>query len=134
MGRSDIFLRLEIIKKIPAVIILVTSMWFGVTAITVGELVCLVLWSFVNAYPNKKLLNYGYFEQIKDILPSAALSAVMGAVVYCVNFLDFHPALTLCIQVPLGVVVYIAGARILRLESLEYFLSKIKNLFRRERK
>jgi O-antigen/teichoic acid export membrane protein len=106
LGRSDIFLKLEIIKKILGLLILGLTVFYGVYAIAVGLLVSGVISMFINAYPNLKLLNYSCREQLKDIMPSLLLSLVMGAAVYTVKWLAMAAWLTLVIQVCLGVVVY----------------------------
>ena len=89
--------------------------------------------SFINAFPNNKLLNYSYFEQIKDMFPSMLLSAVMGAIVFFVTFIGLPDILTLLIQVPLGVVIYVAGAKIFKFESFEYMIKVLKGLFKKNK-
>ena len=80
LGRSDIFLKLEIVKKIFGLIILGVSIPFGVYAMAIGVLVTGIIASFINAYPNLKLIDYSFQEQWKDIIPSLLLSLVMGIV------------------------------------------------------
>ena len=81
----------------------------------------------INAAPNKKLLDYGYGEQLKDILPSIGLAVVMGNIIYPIQFLGLPYFNTLLIQVPLGVVIYIAGSIFLHLDSYEYLLGIAKS-------
>ncbi|MGG7213216.1 lipopolysaccharide biosynthesis protein [Clostridium nigeriense] len=128
LGRSDIFLKLEIIKKILGVTILIISMNYGIYAIALGGLLSGIISSFINAYPNLKLLNYGYKEQIKDILPSLILSLIMGLAVYGFLFLNISPYLILVIQVFTGAVVYIGLAKLFKLECYEYLISTIKGI------
>lgn len=73
----------------------------------------------------------GYLEQLKDIGENAALALIMGAVVYCVHFLNLSSSLTVLIQIVLGAAIYIFVSLIFRLESFVYLLSVIKNLFNR---
>ena len=131
MGRSDIFLKLEIIKKIFGFGILMVSIPFGVYYIAIGEIVVGIISSIINTYPNKKLLNYGYGEQIKDILPSLLLSLVMGLIVYLVSFLKIPLLFSMMIQIIVGVIVYVGLAFIFKLECFTYLLqttfSFIKN-------
>ncbi|MGG7058065.1 lipopolysaccharide biosynthesis protein [Clostridium tertium] len=128
LGRSDIFLKLEIIKKILGVTILIISMNYGIYAIALGGLLSGIISSFINAYPNLKLLNYGYKEQIKDILPSLILSLIMGLAVYGFLFLNISPYLILVIQVFTGAIVYIGLAKLFKLECYEYLISTIKGI------
>lgn len=128
LGRSDIFLKLEIIKKIMGIIILVATMFYGIYAIAIGSLVSGIISTFINAHPNLKLLNYSYKEQIKDILPSVVLSIIMGLIVYIILFLNLSPYLTLIIQIFTGTIVYIGLAKLFKLECYEYLFSTIKDM------
>lgn len=128
MGRSDLFLKLEIIKKIVGLAFLLTTMWISPLAMAASLLISNVISQIINAWPNKKLLNYSYLEQVKDIVPNIALSVVMGAIVYCVNFLHLGSIITLAIQVLLGAVIYILGSKLFKFESFEYLLKVLKNL------
>lgn len=134
MGRSDLFLKLEIIKKIVGMALLFSTMWFGVMAMAYSLLVNSLLCQIINSWPNKKLLNYGYLEQLKDILPGILLAVVMGACVYPVKFLGLPDLLTLCIQIPLGAVIYILGSKLLKLDSFEYLVETVKPYIRKKRK
>ncbi|MFC0904982.1 lipopolysaccharide biosynthesis protein [Clostridium sp. MT-14] len=133
LGHSDIFLKLEIIKKIIGLIILVISIHFGIYAIAVGTLISGIISTFINAYPNLKLLNYSYKEQIKDIMPSLLLSLIMGAVVYNFKWLHMVSWLTLIIQICLGIIIYIIMAKVFKLECYEYLLGTFKDIYRRRK-
>lgn len=133
MGRSDYFLKLEIIKKVVGVIALVLSMMHSVMMMAYSLLLTTLIASFINAAPNKKLLGYSYFEQIKDILPSVLLSAVMGVAVYFIQYIGLSDILTLIIQVPLGAFIYVFGAKILKFESFTYILDMIKRIFKKKK-
>ena len=126
MGRSDAYLKLEIIKKVIGMALLLSTMWFGVMAMAYSLLVSSVLSQIINSWPNRKLLNYGYLEQLKDILPGIILAVVMGICVYPVQWIGLSDIITLCIQVPLGMIIYIIGSKIFKLESFEYILDMIK--------
>ncbi len=129
LGRSDLFLKLEIIKKIVGMAILFISMWFGVKAIALGMIVQSILSQIINSWPNRKLLRYGYLEQLKDIMPSVLLSVFMGACVYCISFIGLADILTLFIQLVLGVVIYTVGSIVLKLNSFYYFKDLVLKLF-----
>lgn len=133
IGRSDIFLRLEIIKKAIGMVLLLSTMWFGVMIMAYSLLISTLISSFVNAYPNKKLLGYSYWEQIKDILPSLLLSVCMGAIVYCVHFIGLPEIWTLLIQVIVGVLIYVIGAKIFKFESFDYILNLLKSFFKKRK-
>lgn len=132
-GRSDVFLKLEIIKKVYGLITLcITVFCFkSPIAIVYGSAITTVISCFVNASPNKKLLNYSYFEQMKDIIPSLVLSIVMGCLVYCITFIGLSNWLTLIIQIASGIVIYIALATILKLECWTYLLDMLKHFLKK---
>lgn len=133
MGRSDLFLKLEITKKIVGIVVLVSTMWFGVMTMAYSLLFTSVISQIINTWPNKKLLNYGYLEQLKDILPGICLAVIMGCLIYPIQWLNFPDFITLCIQVPLGGAIYVIGSKIFRLESFEYLLGIVKPYILRKR-
>lgn len=128
MGRSDVFLRLEVIKKIIGLLILGISLQFDVYAIAVGQVFSGIISTFINAYPNKKLLDYSYKEQWQDIMPSLLVAIAMGAIVYSFNFLELLAWKLLVLQVCVGVVVYFLLAKIFKIESLNYLVIVIIQL------
>lgn len=130
MGRSDIFLKLEITKKVVGLIILAVSLPFGIYALALGEVLSGIVSSFINAYPNKKLLDYGYGEQIKDVLPSLAISLIMGAIVYSLLFLHFSTLVTMVLQILVGVLVYVTLATVFRLECYRYLVDTLLDLIK----
>lgn len=120
VGRSDIFLKLEIIKKAMGLTTLAIAVIFFDTPIAIAAtgIVTTLISSFINAHPNKKLIGYSYLEQIKDMLPAFLTAVAMGALVYLVNFLDLESWLTLLIQIPLGVITYVLLSLAFRLKGL----------------
>lgn len=125
MGRSDVFLKLEIIKKIYGLAILAVALFYfkSVMAIAWSGVFGGIISSFVNASPNKKILNYGYFEQIKDLLPSFGVAALMGVLTYSVVYLGLSAGITLALQIIAGVVSYTFLSWIFRIDSLRYLAS-----------
>jgi O-antigen/teichoic acid export membrane protein len=128
MGRSDLFLKLEIAKKVVGMTLLLSTMWFGVMAMAYSLLISSVLSQIINAWPNRKLVNYGYLEQLKDILPGIALAVFMGCCVSVISMLNLSNVVTLLIQIPLGAVIYIVASAVLHLESYEYLMEMIRSL------
>lgn len=126
MGRSDVYLKLEIVKKIVGITAILVTFRISVMAMAYSLLVVSVLSQIINSWPNKKLMNYSYLEQLKDILPGIGLAVFMGGCVYCVNFLHLSNWLTLIIQVPLGAVIYIGLSALLKLESFTYCWNMVK--------
>lgn len=132
MGRSDYFLKLEIAKKVVGMTLLASTMWFGVMAMAYSLLVGTVTGMIINSWPNKKLLDYSYFEQMKDILPGIAIAFVMGCGVKVVELLHPSAAVTLMIQIPLGAVIYIGASALFHLESFEYLVEIGKSTLKKK--
>lgn len=128
LGRSDIFLKLEIIKKSYGIISLLIAVIFFHSPISIAftGIITALISSFVNSSPNKKLMNYSYFEQVKDILPSILLSVIMFIVVYLVGLININNIVVLLLQVIVGVSVYVAPSYIFRLEPFMILLKMIK--------
>ena len=135
MGRSDVFLKLELIKKSYGLVILaVTALCFhSAMAIAWGAVVSTLLSAVVNAAPNRRMLGYGYLEQMRDLLLPLALAAVMFLCVSAVGLLPLKAAVLLPVQVLCGVLVYGGLAAALRLEALTYLLEMLKTLCIRRR-
>lgn len=127
MGRSDIFLKLEIEKKVVDMILLLSSMWFGVTAIAYSLLVSSVLSQIINSWPNKSLLHYGYLKQLKDILPSIVMAVVMGIIISFISWSHLSKIMQVSIQIPVGILVYILLSKLFRIEAYEYLMGIIRN-------
>jgi teichuronic acid exporter len=88
-----------------------------------------IISTFINAYPNKQLLDYSYIEQWNDIMPSLLLSLVMGAVVYSFKWLGLSVLITLIVQVCAGVILYVGMAWMFKLECFNYLINTLKDLF-----
>jgi len=131
MGRSDLFLKLEIIKKIVGLTVLLIVMWHGVLVMACSLMFTTFISQLINSWPNRKLLNYTYAEQVNDMLPQIGLSLCMGVIVYCVTFLQLDNLLTLVIQIPLGVILYVVGSKLFHIDSFEYILNIIKHYIQR---
>lgn len=126
LGRSDISLKLEIVKKIVGVVLLSASLPFGIYVFVGNLAVTSIIALFINSIPNYKLLHYGVRQQAADILPSLLLSAAMAVLVYPISFLPLRPILILPIQILAGAAFYLAGARLMRMEALFYLLTTWK--------
>lgn len=131
LGRSDIFLKLEIIKKCVTVLNILITLPLGIYAMAIGQVIQGFISTFINAYPNKKLMGYSYFEQWKDLIPSFVLSIVMAGVVWIMNFISIAPLLLLIIQIIVGIIVYVVLAKLFKLEVYNYFVNTLKGFIKR---
>lgn len=130
MGRSDVFLKLEIIKKSYGMALLIVALVFfdsPIAIVAMGILTTLIS-SFVNASPNRKLINYSYWEQVKDILPSFIMSLAMFCLVSWVgSLLTLHSIIVIIIQIAIGVTFYLVSSLIFKPEPFVTLLKIVKN-------
>lgn len=127
MGRSDLFLKLEILKKIVGFVLLIVTMWFGPMIMAYSLLIECVLCQIINAWPNKKLLDYAYLEQLKDILPNLVIALIMSIIVSAMEWLNFSVVITLLVQVVLGVIIYTVLSALTRNENYIYLWDMINS-------
>lgn len=127
IGRSDLFLKLEILKKVAGILALLVTMKISVMAMAYSLLFTSIVNQIINSWPNKKLLNYGYIEQLRDILPSIILAVFMGC---CIIFFDrfgLPDIVIIVIKVIVGAVIYIGGSVLFKFESFNYVLNIAKS-------
>ena len=131
MGRSDLFLKLEIVKKIMGLTLLLLTMRISVMAMAYSLIVSRICSQVLNSWPNWKLLDYNYFEQLRDILPSIIIALIMGIIVYFIGFLRLPTIIILLIQVLTGAAIYIGASALLHLEEFEYLFGMVKSFLKR---
>ncbi|RNL45777.1 flippase [Paraeggerthella hongkongensis] len=132
MGRSDLFLKLELIKKSYGIVfILLTALVLqDIYAMVASYLLTGVIGTFVNAYPNKKVIGYSYSEQLKDIFPAFILTIVAAACAWPFSLLSMPPLVTIAIQALVMTVVYLALSKLFHVEAFEYLLATVKGFMR----
>lgn len=124
-GRSDLFLKLEIIKKILAIPVIVIGVMFGIKAMIVGMMVNTQVAYFLNSYWSGRFIDYSMKDQVKDILPSFVLAVTMGAIVAGIGWLlPFGNLAILAVQVVAGAVLVFVMAEVTQLEAY-VFMKKI---------
>ena len=133
-GRSDLFLRLEIIKKSISVLPLLLGIFVDIYWMLGGSVITGFISYYLNAYYSGRFLNYSIKEQIKDILPSFLVALTMALAVYALSFIDIAPLLLLILQLAVGLIMTVALCEITKLEAyielkniLLSYTSKLKN-------
>lgn len=116
-GRSDLFLKLEIAKKIVAVFPLILGVYVGVYWMLAGSVVADLFAYYLNAYYSGPFLNYSVKEQIKDILPSLGIALLIAFPVFILSFLSISPYLLFPIQLIVGLFLAIFICEIVKLEE-----------------
>ena len=117
-GRSDLFLKLEIIKAILTIISILIGAFFGIIIMLISLVVISIIAYFINSFWSGKLINYPVKEQIKDILPSFFLAAFMGIIIAIpAYFLSLYHDYTLAIQVISGGLIVIIFSKLFKIEA-----------------
>ena len=132
MGRSGVYLKLEIIKKIMGLTLLLLTYHISVMAMAYSLILSSLLSQLINTWPNRKLLDYRYLEQLKDILPSILLAIFMGCCMWLVNLAHLPDIVTLVIQILIGAAVYLGGSALLKLDTFEYLWNVVKPKIQRK--
>ena len=132
VGRSDLTLRLEVIKKIFNIVVLIITMLLGVFWIAFGALVVSLASTYINAAYSKKLFNYSFAEQIFDIIPSLLLSLIMGLAVFAFDRLVvLDSTFMLIADVMIGAFVYLVASVILKPEPFKIITEEFKHFTKR---
>lgn len=125
-GHIGTVFKLEWFKKPLLVLVLTGTMMISPMAIIYGML-CMNVYSYlVNSYPNKKILNYSYIDQIKDVAPNLIVAAIMAVIVFLVGLLDMNMLVSVVIQILVGASFYIVVSYIRKNDSLFYVIDYIK--------
>lgn len=114
-GRSDIFLNLEIIKKIIAIGPLLLGAFVGIFSMLAGTVVTGIISYYLNAYYSGPFLNYSIKEQVKDILPSFGVAVAMAVPVFAMGFIPLNPFILLPLQIVAGAIITISICEVAKL-------------------
>lgn len=128
MGRSDIFLKLEIIKKIIGMGSILLTLKYGVLAMAFGVLVSDLMCLVVNVFPNRNILDYSFRSQMKDIFPYLMLAGCMGICIWPIQYLECHKIVIIIMQILTGAVVYIGSSWILHVDMFLELFKMIQKL------
>lgn len=128
-GRSDIFLRLELIKKILTVICIACAWNFGITGLLWSAVAASILALLVNTYYSDKLIKYSTFNQLLEMLPTLLVAGAMYAVIAFVSqyTISFHLILQILFNFIIGIVVYAGLSYLFKLSPFSFLLKIIKN-------
>ena len=125
-GRSDLFLRLEIIKKILGITVLCITAPFGLVVMCYGQIFNSIVALVINTYYTGKLINVGFIRQMKDLLPTILLSLTMFGAILLVNGYIEANIYRLVIGVLVGIIVYASGSYIFKFKELQTLFSLIR--------
>ena len=130
MGRSDLFFKLELIKKAYGVA------WIAFASLVVGDVYFMIagyvvtglISTVVNAWPNRRIISYSYREQVRDLAPSLGLTAISLATATLPSLILEEGIFLMVLQVFVFCLTYIAGARLFKVEEFDYLIETLKGL------
>ena len=133
-GRSDLFLRLEIIKKLLVIPTIFAGIFWGIKVMILGMLANSIVAYFLNSYWSGKMVNYPFKEQIADIAPSFLIASIIGLIIYSIGLvLPFQPAITLLIEIASGALLFWIATKIIKIDSFvemkEIIKGKLASVF-----
>lgn len=129
IGRSDIALILEIIKKSAYFIIIAIFVFMSDSPVllAVSSIVCTIFATLINTFPNRKLIGYKYRYQLSDILPNLSIALIMGGIVFFMNRINITPVILLILQLIVGVFVYVLLSIITHNDSFKYVIDNVSH-------
>lgn len=131
IGRSDLSLKLEVLKTILTLIMFFVVLPLGIYVVVGMRSIISILIVLINVYISKRLIGYSFTEWFQDIAPSLVLSTVMGVMVYLLGTINLTPIILLPLQIVLGICLYLGIAYLLKMNIfisvLKLFKSYIKN-------
>ncbi|MBP5275008.1 MAG: lipopolysaccharide biosynthesis protein [Abditibacteriota bacterium] len=133
-GNSALLLKLDLLKKAVSILFLAVSMFFGVIWVAWSLVAANFFAVVVNIAPNRKILDYGYIRQIKDVGMSLVMSVIMGGCMYVPLLFGLNCGVTILLQTAVGAGVYLLLTKLTKDDSLEYIIKNVHLLARGRRK
>ncbi|RKS50616.1 O-antigen/teichoic acid export membrane protein [Gillisia mitskevichiae] len=127
-GRSDLFLKLEVFKKILIIITLLVTIPLGIIAMLYGQVVISIIAFFINAHYTGKFINYTALQQLKDVFPIVLLSLVMGLFIYLLDYYGLGnnlDILRIMVGGVVGLSIYIFAAYRFKFDSFQELIKLI---------
>jgi len=130
-GRSDLFLKLEIIKKIWGVFILVVTVPFGLIVMCYSMILSTIVGLWINTYYTGKIIGVGFLRHLKEVLPILLISLLMSALLFVVQFFVANNILCLVISILMGIVFYFVAVRMTKIKEMNELLLMIKSFVKK---
>ena len=133
-GRSDLFLGLEIIKKIIGVAPLAVCIFYGIMPMLYVSIVISIISYFLNSYYSGKLIGYSSWMQIKDVAPSYGVATLIALSVYFLKYLPISNWIILPIQLVIGTIVFFISSNMLKMREYKELKDVVTPYFEKIRK
>lgn len=130
-GRSDLFFKLEVIKQVTMVFFLVSTVPFGIMGICVGSVFSSLLNICINSYYTGKLLQFGIFKQMKEMLPSMLYSFAMGGIIYLSIYFLSSMWVKLLVGICVGIFSYVLLSVVTKSQDFNYLFALVRKKIRK---
>ena len=133
LGRSDLFLKLELIKKSLSILVLVIAFPFGIKAVIIGVGIFSFIGLFINGLPVKQLVGYSFMEQLRDIAPTFIMSSTLTIFTILLQTFVSTNMMFIVTTILLGIFLYFFVARIWQLQgyvSINAMLNQLPTLYK----
>lgn len=136
MGRSDLFLKLELIKKAYGICFILYAAFKlkDVYLMVAMYMITGIISTFVNAYPNKRVIGYSYSEQLRDIAPAFMISALAGGLALFSGSFVTSSGLQILAEVAVMAITYFGIAGVFKLEAFEYLINTARDFLGAKRR
>ena len=131
LGRSDIVLKLEIVKKIIGLGLIILAIPFGVEMIALSVLINSIIFALLNLYPNRVLIGYSFKDLWNDFSSPLILSSIMFFMVSAMKYIPLNMYITLILQIITGTVIYITLSVIFKVKAFLYLCQEVKSFIKR---
>lgn len=133
LGRSGVYLWMEVIKKTVGISVLLFVMHEGVRAIAISEVFVVLFSVLVSVAPNSKLIKYTPLEQVKDLIPYILMCLVMGLTVFSLTLITLSPIVLFFSQVITGIIIYVLLSKLFKIEEYYYLKGIVRKLLQGRR-
>lgn len=127
-GKSKLYLKSEIIKKVISIAFLVGTIPFGIVVMCYGRIVSSILTLLVNMFYTSRQVEISLYTLIKDLLPTLALSLGMFITVFSTTYILDNVYVQLVVGIAVGILMYVGGAYLLKIKELKYVFNLTKQL------
>ena len=130
MGRSDLFLKLEVVKKAYAVVLMLFAVFVlkSVYWVVGFSVIASVINVFINAWPSRRVIGYSYREQLRDIAPGVGLSLASAAIAWPLCLTGLPDVVLVVAQVVVMAAAYLGLSKLFRVEALEYLVATFNEI------
>lgn len=133
LGEGRIYFFVQIIKRIIGISLILFGMRFGIFGVLWSVTIASYISFIINALVNKKLISYGFFSQVADIIPGLLVAAFAGALAYGAGLLlHGNIYVTMLIQIPVYVIAYLLVAKLLNMEGFQTYKDVLLKMFHRK--